>query len=127
MTIGIKRNYKSMCIRVHRLVAKAFLDDYCEELHVDHINRVRDDNRIINLRMATHLENMQNTERNATRIFHSLQNKAHLGKISPIARETKSGTVWQSRVKVNGKYTYFGTYKTKERAIEIAILNGLNL
>lgn len=43
----------------HRLVAKYFLDDYDENLEVDHINDIRTDNRAENLRMVTHLENMR--------------------------------------------------------------------
>ena len=43
----------------HRLVAKYFLEGYNENLEVDHINDIRTDNRVENLRMITHLENMR--------------------------------------------------------------------
>lgn len=46
--------------RVHRLVCEAFLDNYSEELQVDHINGVRNDNRLENLKMATAKENINN-------------------------------------------------------------------
>lgn len=46
--------------QVHRLVAKAFLENYSEDKQVDHINRVRTDNRVINLRMVTNHQNLLN-------------------------------------------------------------------
>jgi hypothetical protein len=62
MTInGIKKHYIS-----HRLVAIAFLEEPpIKNMSVDHINRIREDNRVENLRWATAKEqaaNMKTTE-----------------------------------------------------------------
>ena len=52
---GIKRN-----MRVHRLVALAFLNNPDNLTDVDHINNNRSDNRIQNLRWLSHKDNMNN-------------------------------------------------------------------
>ncbi len=51
------------CIKsIHRLVALNWIEKNStnEKLQVDHINRVRTDNRVINLRWVTQQENLQN-------------------------------------------------------------------
>jgi len=45
---------------IHRLIAKHFIPNPDNKPCVDHINRIRDDNRIENLRWATYSENNKN-------------------------------------------------------------------
>ena len=47
---------------VHRLVAEYFIPNIDNKYSVDHINGVRDDNRVVNLRWATHSEQQRNTK-----------------------------------------------------------------
>lgn len=47
---------------VHRLVAETFIINYENKPTVDHINRVRDDNRASNLRWASMKEQSENSE-----------------------------------------------------------------
>lgn len=51
-------------IPIHQLVAKAFLPNPLNKPTVDHINRIRHDNRLCNLRWATYTEQVKN--RNTT-------------------------------------------------------------
>lgn len=46
--------------RNHRLVYEAFIGEIPQELEIDHINTIRSDNRVENLRVVTHKENMNN-------------------------------------------------------------------
>lgn len=50
---------KHKTLTIHRLVAKTFLNDYNDDLEVNHINGVKTDNRIENLEMTTHCENIK--------------------------------------------------------------------
>lgn len=54
-----KNNISKTCM-VHILVAKAFIPNPENKPCIDHINTIRTDNRIENLRWVTHHENTQN-------------------------------------------------------------------
>ena len=51
---------------IHRLVALHYIPNPENKRCVDHINRIRDDNRIENLRWATDSENSQNQTKRVT-------------------------------------------------------------
>ena len=71
---------------------------------IDHINGIRTDNRIFNLRVVTCSENLQN-QRNPKR------KNPYLG-VSAI----KGTTSWQAHIAVNGKKKNLGRFKTPEEA-----------
>ena len=54
--VGLSKEGKYMVIVVHRLVAKAFVKNPTNKKTVDHINTVRTDNRVENLRWLTQEE-----------------------------------------------------------------------
>ena len=64
---------------------------------LDHINRQRDDNRILNLREATQAQNLQNRKA-AGCYFHKVNRN------------------WVAQIKVNQKVQHIGVFATKEEA-----------
>jgi len=76
---------------------------------IDHINGDNSDNRICNLREASHAENMQNHRKARS------DSAAGLAGVSKAKGKRKG---WHSEIKTNGKKTYIGYFKTKELAHE---------
>ena len=54
-------NGKRKLISVHRLIAMTFLEDYKINLQVNHINGIKNDNRIENLEMVTLQQNIKHS------------------------------------------------------------------
>lgn len=59
--------------RVHRLVAQAFLPEYDEHHVVDHLNGIRDDNRVENLCVKTQVENLAARDENNKPLYEELR------------------------------------------------------
>ena len=60
LRLRLSTNNKSTYHLVHRLIAIHFISNPENKPCIDHINRIRTDNRIENLRWATYCENNQN-------------------------------------------------------------------
>lgn len=73
---------------------------------IDHINGNQTDNRISNLREATHAQNLRNTK---IRITNTSGVKG--------VYWSKKDQSWYSQIAVDGKITHLGYTKTKEEAI----------
>lgn len=70
MRVHIRHNNKGWLYSVGRFVLECYEGISSKE--VDHINRVRYDNRLTNLRYATRSENMQNTQRGKTILVYDI-------------------------------------------------------
>lgn len=76
------------------------------EKDLDHINEIKDDNRIVNLRLATHQQNQQNRSKpyknnssGLLGIYWNKQNKK-----------------WRAIIEINGKNKHLGYFNTAEQA-----------
>ena len=71
--INISLNGKQRTFQVHRLVAQAFLPEFKPDLVIDHLNGIRWDNRLENLRVKTQAENIQARDANNKPLYEELR------------------------------------------------------
>lgn len=74
--VTLSKNAVCKKLRVHRLVAIAFIDNPENKQYIDHINTIRTDNRIENLRWVTRSENALNP------ITRKRNSNCHKGKLT---------------------------------------------
>ena len=104
--IGLTNNGDRSTIKIHRLVANAFIENPESKLIVDHINHDKKNNMISNLRWATKTENNQNK---------SIM-KNNTSGYSGITFVEKSNK-WRAIITVNKKPKHLGYFVLKEDAI----------
>ena len=98
MCVGLCRNGKMKSFRVHRLVGQAFLPNPENKECIDHINCIRDDNRVENLRWCSHKENMNNP---LSRINNrEAQKGKHSGKNHPSSRAVVAINIENSSITI---------------------------
>ena len=88
----------------HHVAWALFYGSSCLQ-EIDHINGVKSDNRISNLREATHTQNLCNvgiTSRNTSGLKGAFWHKRD--------------RVWEAHIRVNTTLKYLGRYSTKEDA-----------
>lgn len=90
--------------RAHRLAWALHYGEW-PDLHIDHINGVRSDNRISNLRLATSEINNRNAKRRC-------DNK------SGVSGVRQKGAVWEANIRVNGKQKFLGRFSSLEAAAQ---------
>ena len=90
-------------LMAHR-IAWAIVHGRWPEHFLDHINRVRTDNRLANLREATNAENLRNSD-------------VPMGEsgVRGVRFDRRYGR-WQARITVHGKQKHLGYYNTPEAA-----------
>jgi len=101
----IDNNKNKRKFYIHRLLAKNFLENYSDELFVDHIDRNPSNNSLINLRMVNHQENIcnQNKHKNCSSIYKGVYYFKRVNK-------------WNSQIQINGKRISLGHFISQEEA-----------
>ena len=92
---------------VHRLVAQTFIPNPHNKPYVDHINTIRHDNRVENLRWVTHTENCNNPKtKNKYSEYAKSRSKEHQEKLNnskkgkPMNENTKKSIIEKNSKKV---------------------------
>ena len=91
---------KGKHVQLHRLAWIFVYGEISSEM-IDHINGIRDDNRIENLRLASHAQNMHNSH-SREKIGSSVKN---------VNWDKESGK-WRVRVRYNGKRHHGGRFES---------------
>ena len=81
----------------HRVIWEMHHGPIPKGMQIDHINRIKDDNRIENLRLVTHTQNQWNKDP-----------KGYTW--------NKADQVWQAQIQRDGKIRYLGRYNTETEA-----------
>ena len=78
--VGLRKDGKRKLYKIHRLIAQAFIPNPENKPQIDHINTIKTDNRVENLRWVTNKENCNNllTKENYS--------KCRIGNLSPSAK-----------------------------------------
>lgn len=106
--IGIKETGGNIYILMHVLITRLHNINIEANQEIDHINGNPADNRLSNLRLATHEQNMKNCKRYIT-------NKSGVKGVYYSPKEKK----WKVDIHVNKKAIHLGTYKDKNEAIKV--------
>ena len=90
--------------RAHRVIWAMVNSEWPRE--IDHINGVKDDNRVENLRAVTHIENCKNQK------LPKSNTSGHMGVIWH-----KQTCKWTAQIKINNRQVYLGLFTKKDDAI----------
>ena len=103
--IKVWLNGKYKHVRIHRLLAQEFIPNPNNKPIVDHIDSVRTNNTIGNLRWAT------NSESN----IHIEKRHNTISKYTGVYRE-RGRTSWRAQIYIDGKRLQAGSFKSEEEA-----------
>lgn len=91
---------KIQTIKVHRIIAQTFLPNPCNLPHVNHINGIKEDNRLVNLEWVSVSDNLK----------HSFK----LGLHSTVGEKNPAATISEKDViEIRANYTYGKKSKVK--------------
>ena len=95
-------------IAIHRIIAKAFLDNYDESLTVDHINGIKTDNRLCNLRMMNIGQQLR---------AYKAPTSGASSKYRGVSKYT--GNKWRATIQARGRFKHIGVFDSEEEAAKM--------
>ena len=108
--VNLYKDGKIKTKRIHRLVGEAFIPNQLNKPLIDHINNLRTDNRVENLRWATTQENAFNQQLSSANTSGSKGVYYH-----------KRDKVWYAKIQINGQKLHLGNFDSKEEAIKARV------
>ena len=103
--VELYNSIKQSTQNIHRLVAKAFIPNLNNDDFVDHINNIKIDNTISNLRWCTNQQNQ----------FNASLNKTNTSGVRGVYWYKKYNK-WKAQIQLNNKCTHLGFYDNLEDA-----------
>lgn len=107
--VGLTKYNKRKKTMLHRLIAEHFIPNPNNYTNVDHINGIKTDNRLENLRWCSQAEN--------TRFDNHKLRKNNTSGYRGISFDKRCNK-YQTEVNVNGKKLYIGKFDSLETAIQ---------
>lgn len=110
LVVGLTTKCKHKVFTVHKLVAKAFVNNPYNKPHVNHMDKIRTNNHYTNLEWVTQHENNTHSRLNNPKF-----SSKHLGVTKRIL---KYGVKWEAVLRKNREYLYIGRFDTEQKAYE---------
>ena len=104
--VSVSKNSKSKHLDIHRILALSFIPNPNNKSCVDHINRMKTDNALENLRWCSNSENHYNID----------TKKNNTSTCTGVSHDKKSNK-WKVRITINGKEKHIGYYQTFDEAV----------
>ena len=104
--VVLNKNSDRKIFKVHSLVAICFLNHIPDGTHnvvINHINEIKTDNRVENLRLIGHRENVARSIKNSTSTYVGVS-------------WSKNAKKWISQITIDGKTKYLGLFDNEEEA-----------
>ena len=94
---------KGRARKAHRVVWEMHHGEIPNKMQIDHINRCKSDNRLVNLRLVSN----SNNQRNRSVLLNNSSGRTGVRKVR---------NSYEARISVDGKYKHLGTFSTFEEA-----------